>query len=264
MSALARRDGLPDGALAMALPFGRRALCCVSGDAGTRPPPPAPVPRTEAAARLTPCQRAAYNSLTRAACAGYVPAVELRGSSGVGRGQGVTTILRALCDKLAVSLIGAAAAFDEATVFETVRALLAGGVEVVVVDDLELLAPEAPRRLLTALADLCAAKGACLVYASGGERVPSSNLVVTIPTPAADDYACLLANIGRAEDVDTIALFAARPGLAPASLRNLAARAQIRHAAAEANGTLHLQPATMHDLLLALADAQPASQPAAA
>ena len=60
----------------------------------------------------------------------------------------------------------------------------------------------------------------------------------------------LLENIGRADGVDAAALFDARPGLTPARLRNLAARAQIQHAISEATGTLHLAP---HNLLLALA-----------
>ena len=224
---------------------GRRSMCCIAPQEERLAPTPPLAQKLalDAVAKLTPNQRSALNSLARVACCGYIPAVELRGE----RGSGITTILRALCRKLDLALLGthtsleAAGLEPAAIVYERVFALLDSGVEVVVVDDIDLAAaPSSLRspdtehlspssseasRVPKALGDACEKRGACLVYSTvetSHRPFRADPVVVRIPGTTSADYDHLLrAFAGPDHGVDADALFVARPLLTPAQLRNL-------------------------------------------
>mmetsp|Transcript_82620 Transcript_82620/g.145747 ORF Transcript_82620/g.145747 Transcript_82620/m.145747 type:complete len:523 (-) Transcript_82620:70-1638(-) len=213
---------------------------------------------------LTPCQKKALDELLGAVRSKATTTVELRSPPALGRGHGVTTILRAAAEELGVAMLGVATVLEADALNgegQPPKALYQAALKVlrekavVVVDDLDLAAAPrslrrsrtlvgdvrgsgdlfnwevapAPAMLLKALNDAAAACNGVIVFSSVEDAHLSfvkSPLAVTIAEADVSDYAAVLKNHGN--DVDAAAVFALHSQLSAADLSAALARVKAR------------------------------------
>jgi len=206
---------------------------------------------------MSPSQQKAKDELIGAIKTKAAPLVELRSPPALGRGYGVTYVLKAVADQLKVPLLGVGTALQEQgeqalkALYSAAHAsLLEFGVAVI--DDLDLAcAPRSVRRsrtligdikgsgdlfnwevaptpsmLLKALSDAAASSGGVIAFSSVEDAhlaFIKAPLTITLGESTAEDYATILQAMS-AKNVDAEAIYALHSQLSPADLKASVAR----------------------------------------
>lgn len=213
---------------------------------------------------LSPSQKKALDELLGATRSKATTTVELRSPPALGRGHGVTTVLRAAAEALGVPLLGIATVLEadaldsegqppKALYRAALKSLHEKGV--VVIDDFDLAAAPrslrrsrtlvgdvrgsgdlynwevapAPAMLLKAISDAAAAHNGVLVFSSVEDAHLSfvkSPLAVTMAEADVADYDAILKN--QCKDLDAAAVFALHSQLSAADLSASLARVMAR------------------------------------
>jgi len=190
---------------------------------------------------LSPTQKKALDAILLAARSRSSPLVELRSPASLGRGQGVTSILRAVCTAMGLPLLGTGTVAGCKDQLRTLRDAALESLQqhsIAVVDDLDLAAAphsmrrsrtlvgelkgagemynievaSAPAMLLKALADEAATSGKLIIFSTLEDAQLSfvhAPLVVTLGEPTEEDYAAVLGNRIRQLMPDSAAVAAA-------------------------------------------------------
>ncbi|CAK9068080.1 Cell division control protein 48 [Durusdinium trenchii] len=212
---------------------------------------------------MSPSQKKAKDNLIGAIKTKAVPLVELRSPPALGRGYGVTFVLKAVAAELGAPLLGVATALEchdkssdgqgqaiKRLYSATVASLEKHGVAVI--DDLDLacdprsvcrsrtlvgdikgsgdifnweVAPS-PAMLLKALSDAASSAGGVIVFSSVEDAhlaFIKAPLTITLEESTVEDYAAVL-NAMSAKQVDAEAIYALHSQLSPADLKASAAR----------------------------------------
>eukprot|EP00931_Biecheleriopsis_adriatica_P087833 TRINITY_DN62249_c0_g1_i1.p1 TRINITY_DN62249_c0_g1~~TRINITY_DN62249_c0_g1_i1.p1 ORF type:complete len:528 (-),score=118.76 TRINITY_DN62249_c0_g1_i1:25-1608(-) len=234
---------------------------------------------------LTPSQKTAVGELLAAAKAKATSLIELRSSPALGRGQGVTSVLRAVASELDVELLGVATVLEAADTLKDgvpSKALYAAAVEslkihgVALIDDLDLAsAPRSVRRsrtligdvkgagdmynwevapapamLLKALSDVAAEVGGVLVFSTVEDAhlaFVKAPLTITLGEVTVDDYAVILQNT-LGSQLGAEAVFSLHSQLSAADLVVAATHVKIAASGCEV-GTEVLLSAIRHELV---------------
>lgn len=208
---------------------------------------------------MSPSQQRAKDELMGAIKTKAAPLVELRSPPALGRGYGVTFVLKAAADQLGVPLLGVATALEHHEQMEgqALKALYSAALAslekygVAVIDDLDLAcAPRSvrrsrtligdikgsgdlfnwevaptPARLLKALSDAAISAGGVIAFSSVEDAhlaFIKAPLTVTLGESNAEDYAAVL--MAMAKQVDAEAIYALHSQLSPADLKASVAR----------------------------------------
>jgi transitional endoplasmic reticulum ATPase len=213
--------------------------------------------------RLTSTQQKCLDTLLVLARKKATPLLELRSPPYLGRGHGVTTILRSTAESLGVPLLGISTvlAGTHGAAGNEPRILYANVVEslkvkgIAVVDDLDLAAaprslrrsrtlvgetrgagdlfnwevPTAPAMVMKALSDEAAALGAVLIFSVVEDShfaLSRKPLSISLGEPNVEDYLCLLQTLFSPSSslADAEAVFSLHSQLGPADLAAAVAR----------------------------------------
>ena len=213
--------------------------------------------------KLSPTQQKALDFLVRAVKTKAAPLVELRSPPALGRGYGVTSILKSAAAQFGVPFLGVSTALGQAgegqegQALKTLYAAALASLEkhgIAVIDDLDLaVAPRSVRRSRTLIGDI---KGAGDLYnwevapspamlikslsdaASSAHGVVAFSsvedahlafintpLAVTLGESTVEDYGAILKNVlGSQGAIDEEAIYALHSQLSPADLKSATAR----------------------------------------
>ena len=237
------------------------AFLCPEMEIQSRPYPASQPSSMNGIIQLSPTQQKAFDLLVGAIKTKAAPLVELRSPPALGRGYGVTSILRSAATQFGVPSLGVSTALaHDAGEGQALKALYAAAIAslekhgLAVIDDLDLaVAPRSVRRsrtligdikgagdlynwevapspamLIKSLSDAAASAHGVIVFSSVEDAhlaFINTPLVVTLGESTVEDYGAILKSVLREQgSVDEEAIYSLHSQLSPADLKAATAR----------------------------------------
>jgi len=237
-----------------------QAFLCPEMEIQSRPYPASQPSSMNGMIQLSPTQQKAFDLLVGAIKTKAAPLVELRSPPALGRGYGVTSILKSAATQFGVPSLGVSTALaHDAGEGQALKALYAAAIAslekhgLAVIDDLDLaVAPRSVRRsrtligdikgagdlynwevapspamLIKSLSDAAASAHGVIVFSSVEDAhlaFINTPLVVTLGESTVEDYGAILKNVLREGSVDSEAIYSLHSQLSPADLKAATAR----------------------------------------